>query len=295
MTVRKPTAPQAATTTTLRIGCKINLYLEIAGRRPDGYHELRTLFYPIPEPHDSLELEFSGDGLALTCSEQALETPSNLVARAYEAFAGRTGFRPGVRAHLVKSIPCGAGLGGGSADAAALLGWLNAQAGNMALSGETLAGLAADLGADVPFFLENVPAWGTGIGEHLAPSACDLGGLHLLVAVPAQRVPTAWAYSAWDAAGQNGAPGILTSAASTAMRPFCVSGTLIANSFEAVVFPAHPSVRALKERFLSLGASASAMSGSGSAVFGLFRDGLLAAHAARALREPGTEVHSAAL
>ena len=281
--------------TTLRIGCKINLYLEIVGRRPDGYHELRTLFYPIPEPHDSLELERTGEGLALTCSDKSLETPANLVARAYEAFAVSTGFRPGVRAHLAKAIPSGAGLGGGSADAAALLGWLNTQAAEKALPREALASLAAGLGADVPFFLENIPAWATGIGEHLAPADCDLSGLHLLVAVPSQRVPTAWAYAAWDAAGQNGAPAILTSAASEAMRPFCVSGTLIANSFEAVVFPAYPSVRTLKERFLSLGASVSAMSGSGSAVFGIFRKSAKAAQAADALRGPGIEVHSAAL
>ena len=280
---------------TLRIGCKINLYLEIAGRRPDGYHELRTLFYPVAEPHDLLELEPAGDGLALACSDPSLETPDNLVARAYAAFAQASGFRPGVRARLTKGIPSGAGLGGGSADAAALLGWLNAHAGGLALSREALARLAAGLGADVPFFLDNTPAWATGIGERLEPAACDLGGLHLVLAVPAQRVPTAWAYRAWDAAGQNGAPGILTSAASEAMRPFCVSGTLIANSFEAVVFPAYPSVRALKERFLSLGASVSAMSGSGSAVFGIFRDARLASLAAGALQAPGTQVHAATL
>ncbi len=281
--------------TTLVVGCKINLYLDIAGLRPDGYHELRTLFYPVPEPHDVLELERTGHGLSLTCSDQALESPSNLVAKAYAAFAGRTGFQPGVRAHLVKGIPSGAGLGGGSADAAALLGWLNSQAGDLALKPGELTALGAGLGADVPFFLGNAPAWATGIGEKLSPSPCTLGGLHLVVAVPSERVSTAWAYKAWDAAGQNGAPRILTSAALEAMRPFCVSGTLIANCFEAVVFPAYPSVRALKERFLSLGASVSAMSGSGSAVFGIFRDAQAARLAAQALRAPGAEVYAAAL
>jgi len=286
----------------LTIGCKINLYLEITGVRPDGYHELDTLFYPCPEPHDTLELEMTGGegGLVLTCSDPALETPSNLAARAYEAFGAATGWRPALRAHLVKRIPSGAGLGGGSADAAALLGWLNARA-EKALSKDALAALAATLGADVPFFLENRPARARGRGDILTPADVDLSGLTLVVAVPPERVSTAWAYAKWDEAkamknGRNAgklgdgiAASFLTNLRGPDMRTLCV------NCFEPVVFETYPAVRKLKERLLALGAVAAGMSGSGSAVFGIFRHSAQADAALSALVTSGTAVFSALL
>ncbi|MFP5221349.1 MAG: 4-(cytidine 5'-diphospho)-2-C-methyl-D-erythritol kinase [Acidobacteriota bacterium] len=285
----------------LRIGCKVNLYLEITGVRENGYHELESLFYPVSEPHDTLELTLAEDapGLVLTCSDKALESPSNLVAKAYGAFAAASGWRPGLRAHLTKSIPSGAGLGGGSADAAALLGWLNANAGDKALGASELSALAAKLGADVPFFLLNRPAWATGIGEKLEPAQCDLAGLAMLVAVPSERVDTAWAYGAWDRlhavqAGK-GFTSPLTRLCPATMRPFCVSGTFTANSFEPVVFSHFPAVRLLKERLLALGAAAAGMSGSGSAVFGIFRHAAWADAAASVLEGPDTAVFSARL
>jgi len=286
---------------TLRIGCKVNLYLEITGVRENGYHELESLFYPVSEPHDTLELALAEDapGLVLTCSDKALETPSNLVAKAYEAFAAASGWRPGLRAHLDKSIPSGAGLGGGSADAAALLGWLNENAGDKALGAEELSALAAKLGADVPFFLLNRPAWATGIGEILEPAHGSLSGLTMLVAVPSERVNTAWAYAEWDRlhgfqAGK-GFTAPLTRLCPATMRPFCVSGTFTANSFEPVVFSHFPAVRLLKERMLALGAAAAGMSGSGSAVFGIFRHAAWADAAASVLEGPDTAVFSARL
>ncbi|MBI4804481.1 MAG: 4-(cytidine 5'-diphospho)-2-C-methyl-D-erythritol kinase [Desulfovibrio sp.] len=286
---------------SLRIGCKVNLYLDITGVRENGYHELETLFYPVPEPHDTLELELSqeSDGLFLTCSDTALQGPSNLVAKAYEAYAARTGFRPGLTARLEKGIPSGAGLGGGSADAAALLGWLNAQAQELALSPGELGSLAAGLGADVPFFLSNSPAWATGIGDVLQAAASSLSGLAMLICVPSVRVNTAWAYKAWDQAREHGSAlstsQPLTRLSPASMRPFCVSGTLIANCFERVVFQAYPAVRLLKERLLGLGAASACMSGSGSAVFGIFRDAARADAAASALDEPEVAVFSALL
>jgi 4-diphosphocytidyl-2-C-methyl-D-erythritol kinase len=294
----------------LEIGCKVNLFLAITGVRADGYHELETLFYPCPAPQDTLELEMAGgaggQGLILTCSDKALETPGNLAIRAYEAFADRTGCRPGLRAHLTKRIPSGAGLGGGSADAAAMLRWLNdqARAGGQDLPEADLTALAAGLGADVPFFLVNSPAWATGIGDALKPAPCSLSGLSLLVAVPPERVETAWAYKAWDQAQARGEGALstapqsqapLTSLCPASMGPFCVSGAFIANSFEAVVFRAYPAVRLLKERLLAQGAAAAGMSGSGSAVFGIFRDASRARDAATALAVSGTAVFSALL
>lgn len=287
--------------TTLRIGCKVNLFLDITGVRDNGYHELESLFLPVSEPHDTLELDLDGQaqGLSLTCSDKSLETPSNLAARAYEAFAAESGWRPGLRAHLTKSIPSGAGLGGGSADAAALLGWLNANAADKGLSQPDLSALAAKLGADVPFFLLNRPAWATGIGENLEPADCDLTGLTMLVAVPSERVNTAWAFAAWDRlhAVQAGKrfTGRLTRLCPATMRPFCVSGTFTANCFEPVVFSHYPAVRLLKERMLALGAAAAGMSGSGSAVFGIFRHAAWADAAATVLEGPDAAVFSARL
>jgi 4-diphosphocytidyl-2-C-methyl-D-erythritol kinase len=284
----------------IHVGCKVNLCLEITGVRPDGYHELETLFFPVPEPHDTLTLRLADGesgaegsapadeggparaGLALTCSDKALASPANLVAQAYETFASATGWRPALAAHLEKGIPSGAGLGGGSADAAALLGWLNARAGARALSPEALNALAARLGADVPFFLMNHPAWAEGAGERLTPADCDLSGLTMLVCAPPVHVNTAWAYREWDRL-HAGSSAPLTRLAPASMRPFCVSGAFFANSFESAVFPAFPAVRALKERLLALGAAGAGMSGSGSAVFGIFRDSARADAAANAL------------
>ncbi len=285
----------------LRIGCKINLYLEITGVRQDGYHELLTLFYPVAEPHDTLSLELSPGrhGLELACTDPALETPDNLAAKAYQAFAGATGYRPGLSALLDKGIPSGAGLGGGSADAAAMLGWLNARAGGAALSAPDLSALAAGLGADVPFFLLNRPAWATGIGDALEPAPDSLAGWHVVIAVPEQRVNTGWAYKAWDAA--NGFPPAqgprtaLTSLCPASMRPFCASGAFLANSFEPVVYREFPAVRLVKERLLALGAGAACLSGSGAAVFGLFHDAARATAAARALSAQGARSYTARL
>ena len=159
------------------------------------------MFHPLAEPCDRLTLEEAPatDGLRLSVSDASLATPDNLVARAYEAFARATGFRPGLAARLDKGIPSGAGLGGGSADCAAMLGWLNAQAGPRALSPERLGALAAGLGADVPFFLLGRTALATGVGEELKPVDLDLSGLCVVLAIPPEKVSTAWAYAAWDA------------------------------------------------------------------------------------------------
>ena len=139
-------------TAALRIGCKVNLTLRITGVRPNGWHELDTVFLPLDEPSDTLRLALRpGGGLALHCAEPGIDPENNTLTKAYRLFAEASGFRPGVEAVLEKGIPHGAGLGGGSADAAALLGWLNARAPEP-LPLPELVGLAARIGADVPFF-----------------------------------------------------------------------------------------------------------------------------------------------
>lgn len=262
---------------TLTAGCKVNLYLDITGVRPNGYHELHTLFVPLAEPADTLTVTpAEGSGLRLTCSRPELEGPDNIIIKAYEAFAEATGFRPGLRVHLDKRIPFGAGLGGGSSDAAAILRYLNDSAGQAALEHTALSALATRIGADVPFFLLDGPAWATGIGEELVPAELDLAGFTLVVLCPDIHVSTPWAYAAWDAAHpatqkNEKRPECLTCAAS-AGKCFPCSAFLLHNSFEHVVFGAFPKLRQLKEALLRQGAAGAVMSGSGSSLCALFRN-----------------------
>ena len=281
----------------LKTGCKINLYLEILSRRADGYHELRTLLHPLPEPSDRMEIRPGrpSNGPVFSCNRKELETPSNLVVKTFKAYGRATGFWPDIQIHLIKHIPVGAGLGGGSSDAAALLLWLNRYAGYRALPEHDLGALAASLGADVPFFLSGRPAWGTGIGDLLEPADTDLSGYHVLLACPPVAVSTAWAYRAWDLHGQaqpppTGAGNFLTEKNRENIRSG-LSGVLrLYNSFESVVYPAHPELRALKEQCLSLGAVGALLTGSGAAVFGLFGDAQMAQQAAAVLGKNGTAV-----
>ncbi len=264
---------------TLKAPAKVNLYLEIKSRRPDGYHELLTLFHHLREPCDILEIEplKPGRGLVLDCSIPGLRDQDNLIFKAWNGFAQATGFGPDMRVRLVKNIPTGAGLGGGSTDAAAILRFLNGQAGDRALDSGRLNALAASLGADVPFFLMDGPAWATGIGEKLTPADVNLAGLTLLLVCPDVHVSSARAYSDWDKRYANhpetkAAKGFLTSTGSDNNNPFPNSQLVLFNDFESTVFDAHSELRKIKEKFLLLGACGAVMSGSGSSVFGLFRE-----------------------
>lgn len=277
--------------TRVRTGCKINLHLEITATRADGYHELETLFYPLPEPSDVLHISPGpeGGGLCFSCSVDELATTQNLVVKAFEAFAAASGFRPDLALHLEKNIPCGAGLGGGSADAAALLKYLNDKAGPLALPSGELGALAAGIGADVPFFLLHKPAWATGIGEKLStdiPFFADLSGMSIVLVCPDIRVNTAWAYGAYDEEAENiqsDASRFLTCRAQKEYCLSCSSSLLFFNRFEAVVFPAFPELRLIKEKLLQSGAIGALMSGSGSSIFGLYRNSALAEETTRKL------------
>lgn len=257
---------------------KLNLVLEITARRPDGFHELSTLFFPLDEPRDTLTISPApaGTGLILDCPGLGLSPEKNLVHKAWVAFGQATGYRPDLDVRLDKSIPEGAGLGGGSSDAAAMLRFLNRTT-PQPLDPAALNSLAADLGADVPFFLMDGPAWATGIGENLTPARVDFSGLTLVLACPPVRVDTAWAYREWDRlADQTAREGsrsadFLTSLRAGSTNHAPAGPVILRNDFEAVVFPAHPELRRLKAGLYSLGANAAAMSGSGASVFALFR------------------------
>lgn len=202
---------------------------------------------------------------------------------------------------LEKGIPHGAGLGGGSADAAALLGWLNARAPEP-LPLPELVGLAARIGADVPFFLYNVPCRASGIGERLVPcpewlDAAGVAGAGLVLLCPGERVSTPWAYAAWDEWNRpltevrNGAIN------HASQRPLDGASSIhwLENSFEPPVFEAFPRLRRLREQLLRQGAFAAVMSGSGSSLFGLFRDAGTAFRVAEGFREKDVAAYSHAL
>lgn len=273
---------------TLRSGCKINLFLDITGKRSDGRHELHSLFWPLSEPHDELTLRPCATAqFLLRCNTLALDPEHNTLSAAWRAFAGATGFAPGLEADLHKGVPSGAGLGGGSADAASLLLWLNRQA-PQPLPPEALVQVGLAVGADVPFFLgtntpsvpvadspfflHTSPALATGIGERLReyPEATIFHGLWLVLVCPACAVSTAWAFRAYDA---DMAYNALTSARreSNYANSQSVVAQYIRNDLEKVVFAEYPQVAACKASLLRHGASAAGMSGSGASVFGLFR------------------------
>lgn len=267
----------------IRTGGKINLFLFITGVRSDGYHELYSLFLPLPEPVDTLIFSPAArpGGLSVRCATEGIDPGRNTLTRAYELYAEAAGFAPAVDVELVKGIPHGAGLGGGSADGAQMLLWLQRHA-PAPLSGEKLTAIAARVGADVPFFLRHRPCLAEGIGERLSEVPSGVEGCSCVLLCPPVLVNTAWAYAAWD---RERASFSLTekTKADKNNRSSCQSFYGM-NDFEPVVFAAFPLLSSLKRRLLEEGAWVAGMSGSGSALFGLFRDSERAAQAASALR-----------
>jgi 4-diphosphocytidyl-2-C-methyl-D-erythritol kinase len=235
---------------------KINLYLHILGRRADGYHELETLMAPI-SLGDTLDLELTDSGIAFTCSDPALsDATDNLATRAARLFLDEFGLKTGVRLHLEKKVPVGAGLGGGSSDAAAVLLALRTLTG-VAAPDEKLAELAARLGSDIPFFIYDGPAVCRGRGEIIEPQPLGekLGGL---LVHPGFGVSTPWAYKAYAQNPQRGVEG----------RKF--SAFTLRNDLEPPVFAKYPWLPTAKQWFQDQPETLDAlMSGSGSSVVAL--------------------------
>lgn len=264
-------------TTILHTGCKANIYLDILGRRNDGYHELRTLFLPLPEPHDTLTIKAgpAGTGIQLQCLGRKIDTEDNILLRAYKAFTACNKTSPDLEVCLTKRIPLGAGLGGGSSNAAAFLIFLNQFSAPTPLNDKQLHALASTIGADVPFFLYNRPAWAEGIGDVLHPADVSLAGLSIAVACPDTQVSTAWAYQAWDKT-QAARPGEVKSGLLTALAlqdiVTACPNLFFYNCFERVVFSAYPHLRNIKENLLIHGAAGVVLSGSGASIIAIFRD-----------------------
>ena len=247
---------------------KINIGLQVTERRPDGYHNLDTVFYPIPL-YDALEvIEAKGAEydcrLHLSGVEIAGDPDTNLVVRAYRLLAANYPL-PSVDIYLHKHIPTGAGLGGGSADASFMLRLLNEMY-SLHISDEQLEIYAAQLGADCPFFITCTPVYATGIGNEFHPITLDLAGLYLVVVKPDVFVSTKEAYSMVIPEKP-----AVTLDKKTAL-PIAEWRDTISNDFEKGIFALHPELQGIKDRLYELGAVYAAMSGSGSALFGLFTE-----------------------
>lgn len=256
---------------------KVNLYLRVLGRRQDGYHELITLMQPV-DLCDELVISREGQGLRFTCDDPSLQR-DNLVERAARAWFQAAALRPRVHLHLVKRVPVGAGLGGGSSDAAATLLGLNALYDGL-LSPQRLYELACGLGSDVPFFLGGVTALCRGRGEVVEPWP-EFPLLDYVLVNPGFRVSTAWVYDQLDL------PWTKLPEVNRIYRLQSQCGPLpaglLANDLAEVTKRAHPEVGELEGALAACGALGSLMSGSGPTVFGVFADQESARRAARRL------------
>ena len=256
-------------TARLRACAKLNLGLRVLYKRPDGYHELRTVFQTISLA-DILDVSFVRARKTTVAMEGAPEIPDNLVEKAALLAMEAMRIHGDIKFSLKKNIPSGAGLGGGSSDAAAVLLALPVLAGKV-IPPERLSTLAAQLGSDVPFFLQGGTALGLGRGEEIYPLPPQRARYALVVS-PGVHSSTAEAY--------RGVSERLTSIAlqnklQSFQRSLWNSGVRVCmddNDFEPVVFARHPELRKIKTRLLRAGATAAAMTGSGSSLFGIFQD-----------------------
>ena len=243
--------------------CKINVGLRVVRKREDGYHDLETIFYPIFALHDELEIQpaaafsFTQEGIAVDCPPE-----QNLIIRCYRRMREHYPSIGEVSIRFRKNIPFGAGLGGGSSDAAHTAIALN-ELFRLGLTREQLAAEVRPLGADCPFFIYNTPCFAEGIGDLLTPIDFSLKGYRILMIKPACGVSTREAYSGLNLSAEKH-----NQFSNSQIGKF--TNLQIANDFEHSVFPLYPEIAHLKKRLLDAGALYASMSGSGSTVFGLF-------------------------
>jgi len=247
--------------------CKINVGLDVTARRADGYHEIATCMIPVQGLCDALELlpapELTEPELTVTGLPVEGPAERNLCMRAWNVMHERHG-TPAVRMHLHKVVPTGAGLGGGSADAAFVLRGIHTLF-SLDLTDEELESLASEVGSDAAFFIRNTPAIATGRGETVTPFALpELSGKYLLIVKPPVAVGTAEAYAGITPA----LPAVPLQ--ERLQRPLESWRTEVVNAFEPSVFTRYPELAAIKRQLYELGALYASMSGSGSALYGIF-------------------------
>lgn len=258
--------------------CKINLGLHISRKRSDGYHDIETIFYPVAmtdvlEVLPSSQSPAPGSQLAAHSSQLfnygltvAGDPADNLCMKAWRLLKTVFPALPTVNIHLIKHVPMGAGLGGGSANGAFMLKLLN-ELFALNLSTDQLISYSLQLGSDCPFFINNQPCYATGRGEVMSPVELDLSGYRLVLVHPGIHINTGWAFAQVQLAGQ---PVPTLSLRDIIRQPVAAWKDSLVNDFEVPVCKTHPLVNDIKEKLYAAGATYAAMSGSGSTVFGLF-------------------------
>jgi len=243
--------------------CKINIGLHITGKRADGYHNLETVFFPVPL-YDVLEIIDACDTSVSVLGQPIPGDPqNNIVTKAWKLLKADFPQLPPVHFHLLKNIPAGAGLGAGSANGAYALLSLN-QKYDLGLSKEQVLHYALQLGSDCPFFIIGQPVFASGRGEVFEPVSIDLSHFKLVIINPGVHISTPWAFSQL----QIESPAINLKEAVT--QPVPAWKQLIQNDFEAPIFKAYPEIENIKHSLYQAGAIFALMSGSGSTVYGLF-------------------------
>lgn len=248
-----------------KVNCKINIGLQIVRKREDGYHDICTVFYPTDFFADVLTVSPSTDIFSFECQSAQDIGPeeNNLCVKAFRLLQTDFGIS-NVRISLEKHIPSGAGLGGGSADAAFTLKMLN-EVFQLNISAEQLKKYALSLGSDVPFFIDNVPMYATGRGEIMTPVSLDLSSYDIRIWKPDFSVSTKEAYAGVSPRMPE------TELPALVSKPVSTWKNSVHNDFEDSLFLKYPELSALKSEIYSKGADYASMSGSGTAIYGLFK------------------------
>jgi len=250
--------------------CKINIGLNIIGKRTDGFHNIETVFYPLtlcdaleilPATHDPVKDQFSLQGM-----EMDDDSEQNLCMKALRLMQNERSIQP-MKIVLMKKIPVGAGLGGGSSDAAYTLKMLNDYS-SAGYSNEQLIGMSSKLGSDCAFFIINKPVFASGKGDQMTPVSLSLTGSTIVIIKPPVFVSTSEAYS--------GTTPVVSERSLKELIQLPVSEwrDVIKNDFEKTIFMNHPEIAAIKQKMYDMGAVYASMSGSGSSVFGIFKESL---------------------
>ena len=290
---------------TVITGCKINYSLWVLDTLETGYHSIETIFVPLSAPADALTIEyespktFQGNckgSIAITCPRPGLDQKKNTLTDAHSVYCNTHPLPHDLTVRMYKNVPIGGGLGGGSANAAGLLLFMNslaAESGLTPATHEELVAMAAQVGADVPFFLSPGPKVGCGTGEKLTPCPNPLAGKHLALVSPPLAISTAWAFRTLDEYRLENKISLsksLTRGGVQAISTFSC-GHAPHNDFESVVFNSYPELLHIRDSLLGSGATAALLSGTGSCMFGIF-DTAEQAKAYRVSESCPTWVHS---